>query len=103
MTQHAEQLDRAWFQFLEGVDSLWDWHYRRRLAVLRGGKQGDDWMDGVHVPSKIWGGIQMCCWFANELWSLQPSPWEIRADAHEAAYKKFVEEVQNGGAESKAH
>jgi hypothetical protein len=45
----------------------------------------------------LWGGIQMCCWFHDELWGLQPSPWEIRKDAERSAYARFVKEVQDGG------
>lgn len=88
-------LERAYVQLLNQVNDLWEWYYRRRLAVLRQNNRSDDWIDGIHVPSKIAGGMVMCCWFANELWVLDPYPWHIKKDAEQEAWKVFVEEVRH--------
>lgn len=96
MSSPGEQLERAYVQFLQQVEDLWDWHYRLRLAELRRNTKPDQWIDGVHVPSKIAGGLVILCWWCEELWVLDPYPWAIKKDAEAEAYRVFVKEIRDG-------
>lgn len=83
--------------FMEACNELWEWRYRRRLAELKGA-QSNDWLGGQHMPSVIWGRIVACCDLNTDLWATNPNPWDIKKDAEDQAYERFLGEVRDEAA-----